>query len=188
MQTPWGTSQYERQLGEGIIFYGTAGHGGAKVQHEQNLLIPPALRNKNGWYEEDCEIEKLCFVFPHLFPTNDQERTIAFLKNYIPDEFEKATGTAIPMEESREKRQRKFYIDNAENFITFSATGSNPDNDIPEGWVKVYAMQGKFYNQTGRTDKEEKEFLVPQDEYRGRGEFSFVIDTTRHPEYIRKAA
>lgn len=191
MNTPWGQSDHERILGEGIVFYGTPSHGGFKVQHEQNMRIPVALRNKDGWYEEDCDIEILCFVFPELFPENDQERTIKYLKNHMTFEYEKATGTVVPIEESRIKREKQFYEDNAENYIVFSAIGSYKPGD-PEGMVKCSACRGKFYLNRGRfyqwTSQDEAEFYVPEEEYDARGEFSFVIDTTKHIKIIGKAA
>ncbi|WP_409526979.1 hypothetical protein [Rhizobium sp. G21] len=34
-----------------------------------------------------------------------------------------------------------------------------------------------------RSDDDERRFLVPSDEYAGRGRFGFVIDPDRHAEY-----
>ena len=53
--TPWGRSQGGSLLAPGITLYHTASHGGVKVIKSQNLQIPAAFRNEDGWYEEDCE-------------------------------------------------------------------------------------------------------------------------------------
>ena len=68
MNTPWGKSQGRAdKLAPGINFYSTAGHGGYKVSKTTLALMPPALRNEDGWYEEDMEWCKIAIAFPHLF-------------------------------------------------------------------------------------------------------------------------
>lgn len=53
--TPWGKSQCGHSHLPGCTFYSTAGHGGMKVAAPLNRLIPLALRNLDGWYEEDAD-------------------------------------------------------------------------------------------------------------------------------------
>ena len=53
--TPWGRSQSGCRYGPGMVLYECADHGGFKITKPFNRLIPPAFRNENGWYEEDCE-------------------------------------------------------------------------------------------------------------------------------------
>ena len=56
MNSPWGSIQQVFEIAEGIQQVSTAGHGGWKVYHKYNRLIPKEIRRKEGWYEEDCEV------------------------------------------------------------------------------------------------------------------------------------
>ena len=39
MYTPWGQSDSQTRLGDGITFYGTPSHGGIKVDHDIKYLV-----------------------------------------------------------------------------------------------------------------------------------------------------
>lgn len=65
--TPWGRADYRYKYCSGINSYGTPGHGGFKVSAKMLAKMPEALRNPDGWYEEDCEACKVIIAFPHLF-------------------------------------------------------------------------------------------------------------------------
>jgi hypothetical protein len=61
--TPWGRSQGGSRLAEGITIYHTAGHGGVKVIKKLNQRIPVGFRRSDGWYEEDCDSQIVCYFF-----------------------------------------------------------------------------------------------------------------------------
>jgi hypothetical protein len=67
-QTPWGPSQGEEILAEGIISYSTAGHGGIWLSPERRKALPPAKNflGSKEWWEEDCD-----WAVPYLFFSAD---------------------------------------------------------------------------------------------------------------------
>lgn len=66
-QTPWGESLSHHKYAEGIIFYETGRHGGIKLSPQRNAEVHWALRQDDGWYEEDCEALKVIISFPSTF-------------------------------------------------------------------------------------------------------------------------
>jgi hypothetical protein len=66
--TPWGPSQNEEVLADGIISYSTASHGGIWLSPERQKALPDC-RNWLGskeWWEEDCD-----WSVPYLFFAED---------------------------------------------------------------------------------------------------------------------
>ena len=56
--TPWGESQTEKILADGIVDYTTAGHGGIWLSEERRNAIPESFKSFTGtneWLEEDCD-------------------------------------------------------------------------------------------------------------------------------------
>ena len=51
--TPWGKADHEKVHAEGIVFHGTPSHGGFKLSAERLARMHPALRETDGWFEED---------------------------------------------------------------------------------------------------------------------------------------
>ena len=101
MHTPWGPSQIVEQVAPGIQFVSTAGHGGFKLEPMLNAQVPKRIRNRGGWYEEDCEWAKLVIVFPDLLEATADtnfggitewealvQMAINVLLEYIPDAYE----------------------------------------------------------------------------------------------------
>lgn len=87
MLTPWGLSDYQEDIAPGMTLYGTPSHGGIKLSPELNKAVHPALRNEDGWYEEDCEILKVIYSFPMFFPEHNYERTILGLRHWFTEAF-----------------------------------------------------------------------------------------------------
>lgn len=59
--TPWGMSDYEREIIPGVTFYGTPSHGGIHVTGSPYAYMTAEARefaikwtNDPHWYEEDC--------------------------------------------------------------------------------------------------------------------------------------
>lgn len=171
--SPWGRIQDIKSFGIGIDFVGTASHGGFKLDSKRNAQVPEPFRNKNGWYEEDCEAAFVIMSFPELFSDEQVKSAHRSAKNWYPERYERHFGVVIPLEESCEKRSIAFDEQNHGNFVVRSAWGDWHDN-VPKGMVGVYAKCQK----TG----EEKYFLVGGEEYKDRNAHGFVIDLERHQE------
>lgn len=73
MHTPWGPSQHQKSLAEGITLVETASHGGIHINAARIAAMPQGLRDftpftgKPGWYEEDCDWAIVALAFPEHF-------------------------------------------------------------------------------------------------------------------------
>lgn len=89
MQTPWGSSQSQKTIASGIVFYSTSSHGGIKLSSERVKQMPDDLRNFGstapGWYEEDCEYSIVVLAFPELFKPEDFYFAVGSCKSYYPE-------------------------------------------------------------------------------------------------------
>lgn len=195
-RTPWGGVQHYSPIAPGIVQVGTAGHGGIKLSAERNKEIPTALRNRNGWYEEDCEASIVTMTYAeefsaerrtwshlpadHVDPYADPEFMKAdserVVKDYFPDQYEKATGRELEPGESRARDEANWEKANEIHFVVRSAIR---DEKNP-GKVRVTARQAA----TG-TDRT---YLIDADEYSSNREgpqapgqnSRFVIDPKKH--------
>lgn len=265
--TPWGTAQYGYKYAAGINSYSCAGHGGFKLSPTRNAEVHEALRNDNGFYEEDCEWAAVAVTFPEAFPQNHVRKAVRSLRDWNPDGWTAATGEPVELEQSSVLRKRAFNERHANDQVAvsaiggwkaqygFDAAGNTAINDAldqfidehrhseepfdvdrvasrivdvglasgvrhshvqnayphdcvrrallaesvndgddrecridpnptlpvirrtPEDMVKVTTMTGGQHRHGTR-----RAFLVHQNEYRARGEHSFVVDPTRHQE------
>ena len=175
VSTPWGGSQMAVIYAEGVVAHMTSGHGGFHLSEDRNAKIHLLLRNETPWYEEDCEWAIVAISFPHLF--TDYERSIAekTIRNTWPDAWEVIHGRALAEGESWAKDRRAFDERHAADHVVTSAILS----DQHPGMTEVVAVIGG----DRRASVDERRFLVPSDEYAGRGRFGFVIDPARHAEY-----
>ena len=72
MRTPWGQSNFEEELVDGIVWYSTPSHGGYHLDagHSDTLRdrfpdhVPYA---GTGWYEEDQDWSVVALTWPELF-------------------------------------------------------------------------------------------------------------------------
>ena len=57
MQTPWGTSDHQQKIAEGIVEYSTPSHGGIRLSPERQAQLPSGVKSFNSleWWEEDCD-------------------------------------------------------------------------------------------------------------------------------------
>src|SRR5690606_28528957 len=78
---PSGVADYAREFAEGIVFYGTPSHGGFKLSAERLARMHPALREKGGWFEEDCAWAKVAFAFPECFTDEQRKAATRTLKD-----------------------------------------------------------------------------------------------------------
>ena len=169
-QTPWGCADFSYRYGEGITRHSTPSHGGFQLDAARNALVYAAYRNRDGWYEEDCQWSKVAAAFPSLFTSFERRCADETLRNFEPDAYERVHGVTLAPGESHVKDERRFKRDHATDWIVISAIRS----PCQPGLVECVATLG------GRRDgKQERRFLVPIGEYEV-GRFGFVIDPARH--------
>lgn len=103
MYTPWGESDYVKDIGRGIIRADTPSHGGYWVPDHEAKAIPASYRaraersNGGDWYEEDCEWASVAVTFPDLFPTEAVKQaitTIAWREEYARSDARRAAMLA----------------------------------------------------------------------------------------------
>lgn len=181
--TPWGAAQHVDRYVKGMNSYSTASHGGFKVSVALNDKIPAILRNEKGWYEEDCEWAKIAFSLPQFFTDFEKKHAERTMISSYPDEYEAITGKVIPEGQSPTKDRALFEKRNADNWVVISAGRA----DDHEGMTKVTATKGGKRSEYNKPPVEEKQFLVPSDEYGAKWAKGFVIDLDRHSEYAPPA-
>lgn len=173
--TPWGGSQMAVIYAEGVIAHSTAGHGGFHLSAARNAKIHPLLRKETPWYEEDNEWAIVALSFPKLFTGYERSMAEKTIRNTWPDVWEAIHGCELAEGESWAKDRRAFDERHTADYIVMSAIFS----DQHPGMTEVVAVVGG----NRKSEDDERRFLVPSDEYAGRGQFGFVIDPARHAEY-----
>ncbi|KQZ59778.1 hypothetical protein ASD54_23675 [Rhizobium sp. Root149] len=173
--TPWGRSQMAVVYAEGVVAHSTAGHGGLHLSAERNAKVHPLLRKDTPWYEEDNEWAIVALSFPDLFTGYERSLAEKTIRNTWPDAWEAIHRCKLAEGESSLKDRRAFDQRHAADHVVISAIFS----DQHSGMTEVVAVVGG----DRRASDDERRFLVPSDEYAGRGRFGFVIDPTRHAEY-----
>jgi len=89
--TPWGPAEYADPIGNGIIFVGTASHGGYWLNNQRQAELASEFPGFVGhearpWYEEDCDAMLVCVVFSYLFQNTP---------NYFADDLADSVAQAI---------------------------------------------------------------------------------------------
>lgn len=90
IHTPWGFSQDVTPYGEGITFYGTASHGGFKVEEPYLSRIPVEWRRATfqqqglrGWFEEDADWSIVVLMYGDRFNAEDRARAVEIFDGWI---------------------------------------------------------------------------------------------------------
>lgn len=172
VETPWGWPDHAVRYAEGIISYSTPGHGGFHVDAERSAVMPAALRNDQGWYEEDCEWAKVATAFPALFTDYEREHADRTLRDWSPDAWEAVNGRTLDLCESFVRDRQHFEAEHADDWVVISASRS----DDHLGHVECAATLGGK-----RCNVQVRNFLVPRDEY-SIGRHGFVINEQRYPQ------
>lgn len=89
MQTPWGPSQHQKTIAQGIVSVSTAGHGGFYLSAERYAAMPADLKAcaryaGPQWFEEDCEWALVTLAFPECFEERDFYFAVQTAKSYYP--------------------------------------------------------------------------------------------------------
>lgn len=173
----WGDIQCVEKLANGIWTVSTASHGGIKLDRQHNARVPKHMRMPGGWYEEDCAWSIPFVLFrnklQHLSNYDYIEARKCF-RMWFPDQYEKWSGNTILPGVSYIKDQRVFREEHAQDWIVISAV--NADNNT----ISVTATLGGNYD----CGIEQRQFIIPTEEYKDRGRFGFIIDTNKHQEKI----
>ena len=93
--TPWGVSQGATVYGAGVVAHSTAGHGGFHLDAAHNAKVHPALREPDGWYEEECAWAAVAQAFPALFTEYERRCADRTIRDWCPDAWERRF-TAVP--------------------------------------------------------------------------------------------
>ncbi|HEX5935078.1 MAG TPA: hypothetical protein VFY63_13015 [Pseudorhizobium sp.] len=173
--TPWGGSQMAVIYAEGVVAHMTSSHGGFHLSVDRNAKVHPLLRKDTTWYEEDCEWAIVALSFPDLFTGYERSLAEKTIRNTWPDAWEAIHRCKLAEGESWAKDRRAFDQRHAADHVVISAIFS----DQHPGMTEVVAVVGG----DRRASDDERRFLVPSDEYAGRGRFGFVIDPARHAQY-----
>jgi hypothetical protein len=182
--TPWGRADNVYKLGVGIYFASTSSHGGMHLSPDWNAKIPSYMRNRMGWYEEDCSAAIPPFVLGESAFTDEYSKKMITsgnaaetVKAWYPDEWERFTGKTLQPGECRKRDEEVFLREHKEDFICISAYGSW-HSGVPEGFTGICATVGG----SSCPHSIRKYFLVPEVEYKNKSTFHFVVDLARHRE------
>lgn len=188
MQTPWGKSDWQRKIAVGINWYSTPSHGGVKLSVGKNKLIPEYMRNKDGWYEEDCDWAIPYIVLDDVIRANvdpdkfekygrDFQSAVSTLKSWKPFMYEKWFDVILLEGESHVKDRQMFEVKHFNSYVAYSAVGhdSTFSKGIPEGMVGVRLRR--------ESDGLEVRKLVNDDEYQKRSRYGFVIESWKKEDY-----
>lgn len=182
--TPWGMSDGQTTLAPGIISYSTPSHGGIHLDEEHNGKMPAAMRNVDGWYEEDCEWAKVAFIFPEAFKPDHVLAAKETLKNWLPHEYEAVTGIKVNPGESSTLRKEVWKEQHKDHLQCVSAIGHLRGRDnLSEGMVGVIVCKGG-HTKNGQYADKLRYFLVPEAEYDKRSELGFVIEDEKKYEEV----
>ncbi|SCX31549.1 DUF7007 domain-containing protein [Agrobacterium rosae] len=173
--TPWGVSHMAVIYADGVVSHMTSCHGGFRLSTDRNAKVHPLLRKDTPWYEEDCEWAIVAVTFPDLFTTYERSMAEKTVRNKWPDAWEMIYGCVLAEGESWAKDRRAFDQCHRNNFVVTSAILSGQN----AGMTEVVAV----INGDRKPGNHGRRFLVPSEEYAGRGRFGFVIDHARHVEY-----
>ena len=177
MRTPWGEADGVEIVTEGIGWVHTPGHGGVKLSPALNSRMPEYMRQRGGWYEEDCEWSKVYVALAALLRAVGTDRidsdcasAVNTLRSYYPDEYERFFGETIAPGDSYAKDKRAFEAAHVNDLVVISAVDSKTFPGFVEATASIGGIRG------GATTT----FVVPSDEYDARDRFGFVIDRSKH--------
>lgn len=92
MKTPWGYSDFETVIVDGVVLYETPSHGGIRLSKERQAKLPKDARKHNGWYEEDCDAAIPLLVFfeevKQVRPWLKRENLCRIVLRWSPRAFE----------------------------------------------------------------------------------------------------
>lgn len=131
----WGEVNNVTEVAPGIAFADCAGHGGFRLSPERNKEIPRPLRRT--WYEEDCESSIVGMYHPEAFPHVDPNDHYRSVRDYFPDEYEKATGEELEFGQSYIRDEQDYMAHHADDWhVRFAQQISDEDGMVKVGYAK----------------------------------------------------
>lgn len=141
----WGKANHVSEVAPGVAFADCEGHGGYRLSRERNMDIPKPLRR--DWYEEDTEAHIVGMYHPDVF-NHDGDSSKQAVKDYYPDDYEKATGRTLEFGESEGRDAQEYARAHTDDWELRSALAEN-------GAVTAIYSRGK----------EKRELTIPDDEF-----------------------
>lgn len=84
--TPWGRADGAETHAPGVTQVFTPGHGGIGLSPARNNKVPAIMRDLDGWYEEDCEVNIVLAVHLDVLPDVDRAKVHDSLAYWWPEE------------------------------------------------------------------------------------------------------
>lgn len=197
----WPDIQRQCKIGRGVFGFSCAGHGGivAVLEHAElsadaieaarasgfvvDCYIPGTGRTFAAWIgEEDCDWSTILFADDSLrtgairgrylaedVTREDVERSA---RDWNPDYVSALTGGPVSAADSYVLRKREWDEAHASHYVTSAAWGDWCDT-VPDDYVGISTKRA--------ADGDERYFLVPADEYRGRGD---RVDSGPQGKYV----
>lgn len=164
-----------------VSFRSTPGHGYYTIsdaKHAEMKRIAPALLTPSPFFtegsrtfEEDLEYTRFILAFPAEFPLEMVKHAIQAFRDCYPAEYAQHTGRPVKPQHSRALRRANYYQIHANDWLAVSASG-DWHATVPAGFVGVFCLKGSdCYTRRGSGAR----FLVPESDYRNRGEFEYVV-------------
>ena len=129
MHTPWGPSQQQEKIADGIVSYSTAGHGGYHVSAARLAEMPDCIRDfktyaGTGWYEEDCDWCLVALSFPSLFDNRSCYYAVKTLKMSTSDYFKDLAAAywKTPQAIAAQDSANLFEKENADKYASGSSS------------------------------------------------------------------
>jgi hypothetical protein len=180
--TPWGTPDRATRYADGVVRVDCPGHGGFLVSQDTNESIASEWRNPvemDGWakYEEDLESAFVRHGLPHLFTDWERSCDDRTLRSWMPDEWERVTGTRLLPGQSMVRDRRDFLEANRDRWIVTSAEMARTE----PGHVVVTSYRGGR-DDRGRTLGAPRRHLLLATDYEARrlasGVFECLVEET----------
>jgi hypothetical protein len=91
--TPWGISQSQHRIADGINQVTTAGHGGMILSAKRQAAVTERFPNFQPWagepyYEEDCDVSIVVLTFPELFSDAELRAAVQTVRWAVKDDDE----------------------------------------------------------------------------------------------------
>ena len=129
MHTPWGASQQQKKIADGITSYSTASHGGYHVSAARLAEMPDCIRDfktyaGTGWYEEDCDWCLVALSFPSLFDNRSCYYAVKTLKMSTSDYFKDLAAAywKTPQAIAAQDSANLFEKENADKYASGSSS------------------------------------------------------------------
>ena len=110
--TPWSLSQHAVLYADGIVVHSAASQGGLALSPVRNRLVPPLLRAKDGFYQEDYAWVAVTITFPVLLTDFERRHAHDILLHAYSQSWKNLHCQVLQPDQSRGK-DRRHLVDEA---------------------------------------------------------------------------